>query len=84
MSVYVDDMQARCGRMKMCNMTADTHEELVVMADRIGVARRWIRYPGTLKEQFEICLSKRAAATRLGAVEVTMQDVRWHDVNQQG
>ena len=75
MSVYVDDMQASCGRMKMCHMTADTHEELVVMADRIGVARRWIQYPGTWKEHFEICLSKRAAATRFGAVEITMQEL---------
>jgi hypothetical protein len=75
MSVYVDDMEAPFGRMKMCHMTADTHAELLAMADRIGVARRWIQYPGQWKEHFDICLSKRASAIRFGAIQLSMQDL---------
>lgn len=42
MSVYVDAAIHPCGRMKMCHMMADTRPELVEMADRIGVARKWL------------------------------------------
>jgi len=72
--VYVDDMQANYGRMKMCHMLADSTAELLAMADRIGLARRWIQKPGTPYEHFDVCLSKRAAAIRAGAVEITMRD----------
>lgn len=79
MSVYVDDMRAPFGRMIMCHMFADTHEELVEMADRIGVARKWIQYPGhPVKEHFDIALSKRSLAVQAGAKEVTWADYgRW-------
>ncbi len=45
MTVYVDDMQAQYGRMKMCHMIADTDEELHAMADLIGIARKWWQSP---------------------------------------
>ena len=71
MTVYVDDMRAPFGRMVMCHMLADTTEELLAMADTIGVARKWIQYPGTHREHFDISLSKRAEAVKHGAVEIT-------------
>ena len=74
MSVYVDDMRARYGRMIMCHMTADSTEELVAMADRIGVARKWIQKAGTPFEHFDICLAKRASAVANGAIETTMRE----------
>lgn len=74
MAVYVDDMQAGYGRMKMCHMLADTTDELLAMADRIGVARRWIQKPGTTHEHFDVCMSKRAEAVKAGAVQITMRD----------
>lgn len=72
MTVYVDNMRAAFGRMKMCHMVADTDEELLAMADRIGVRRKWHQYPGTHRSHFDIALSKRALAVAAGAVEVTM------------
>jgi hypothetical protein len=75
MAVYVDDMEASFGRMKMCHMMADSTEELLEMADRIGVARRWIQKAGTPQEHFDIAKSKRALAVQHGAVEVSMREI---------
>jgi beta-lactamase superfamily II metal-dependent hydrolase len=69
--VYVDDMKAKYGRMIMCHMIADTTEELLEMADKIGVNRKWIQKQGTGQEHFDICLKKRALAVANGAQEVT-------------
>lgn len=73
--VIVDDMKAPFGRMVMCHMMADTTEELLEMADKIGVDRKWIQRPGQLGEHFDICKSKRALAIANGAQEVTTQGV---------
>lgn len=73
--VFVDDMKARFGRMTMCHLIADTSEELLAMADAIGVARKWIQHRGTYKEHFDICLSKRALAVELGAKEITWREL---------
>lgn len=77
MTVYVDNMHetklGQLGRMKMSHMIADTTEELLAMADRIGVQRRWLQYPGSHKEHFDIALSKRALAVAAGAVEIEME-----------
>jgi len=69
--VYVDDMRAPFGNMIMCHMVADSDEELLVMADKIGVQRRWHQYPGTYRSHFDIALSKRALAIKAGAKEIT-------------
>jgi hypothetical protein len=74
MPVYVDNMAASYGRMKMCHMVADTSDELLTMADKIGVARRWLQKAGTAQEHFDICLAKRAAAVRSGAIEIDMRE----------
>lgn len=75
MSVYVDDGEYRYGRMKMCHMLADTHAELIAMADEIGVAHRWLQHPGSYREHFDICLSKRRLAVRAGATQVSWRMV---------
>lgn len=71
MAVYVDDMFATYGHMKMCHMFADSTGELLEFADKIGVARKWIQKQGTYKEHFDICSSKRTKALALGAVAIT-------------
>lgn len=75
MRVYVDDMEAPYGRLKMCHMIADSTEELLAMADRIGVRRKWIQKAGTPSEHFDIAKSKRALAVAAGAIEVTMHQL---------
>lgn len=75
MSVYVDDMRAPFRGMLMCHMIADTSQELLAMADRIGVQRKWIQYPGTAKEHFDICMAKRAQALSAGAFAVTEREL---------
>lgn len=71
MTAYVDDMQAKFGRMVMCHMLADTDAELLALADTIGVQRKWHQYPGTYRSHFDIALTKRAAAVAAGAHEIT-------------
>lgn len=75
MAVYVDDMRASFGRMKMCHMIADSTDELLAMADRIGVARKWLQKAGTAHEHFDIAMSKRALAIAAGAIEISRMDL---------
>jgi hypothetical protein len=84
MAVYVDDMYdfkkynsnvGQFGRMKMSHMVADTSSELVEMANKIGVNKKWIQYPGTPREHFDICMSKRKLAIKNGAVEITWRQM---------
>lgn len=72
MAVYVDDMNAQYGRMKMVHMLADSDSELHEMADKIGVNRKWWQSPEkTSGSHYDICLSKKALAIKNGAIEIT-------------
>lgn len=75
MTVYVDNARAAFGRMKMCHMMADTTSELLAMADKIGVQRKWLQKAGTVYEHFDIALSKRVTAIALGAKEVSSREL---------
>lgn len=68
MSVYVDDARNPYGRMLMCHMVADRIEELLLMADRIGLARRHFQ-PGSFPH-FDLSLGYRDRALRHGAIAV--------------
>lgn len=74
MTVYVDDMytvpMGQFRRMKMSHMIADTEAELHKMAAAIGVARKW--YQG---DHYDVCMSVRAKAVKLGAKEVEMREL---------
>lgn len=88
MSVYVDDMYkfqlGKFGRMKMSHMAADSTAELLAMADRIGVARRWIQRAGTDREHFDVCMSARARAVAAGAIETDMRTLCARKWSQRG
>lgn len=71
MSVYVDNSRLPYNRMLMCHMLADSTAELLAIADRIGVARKWIQKSGTPYEHFDICLSKRSLAIQAGAIPIS-------------
>ena len=70
MTVFVDDVRHGYGRMIMCHMWADSLDELLAMADTIGVQRRWLQDAGEPTEHFDIALSKRALAVKAGAVVI--------------
>lgn len=72
--VYVDDYNARFRRMIMCHMVADTTEELLQMADIIGVPRKWIQDEGEYSEHFDVCLSAKKKAIAAGAKEITARE----------
>lgn len=75
MSVYVDTMKAPFGRMIMCHMIADSTEELIAMAKRIGVAPKWIQQRGQYGEHFDVCLSAKKKAIARGAKEITWREL---------
>lgn len=80
-SIYVDDayIQARVksGSLhhssRWCHMTADSTEELVAFALRLGLQAKYLQFPGTWKEHFDITEPKRKKAVLLGAVEVSFR-----------
>lgn len=58
-------MNAAYRGMTMCHM----------MADKIGVQRKWIQKAGTPHEHFDICLSKKKKAVAMGAKEVGWKEM---------
>lgn len=69
MAVYVDDVRYRFGRMIMCHLWADSETELSEMARKIGVDSKWIQRPPKASwVHFDISLSKKSLALRLGAI----------------
>ena len=74
MAVYVDDMNAKYRGMIMSHMLADSTEELLEMADKIGVARKWIQKAGTPYEHFDISKGSKHKALKLGARQITWRD----------
>lgn len=78
MTVYIDDMQ-RPARVRngtgfvtgtWSHLMADTTEELVAFAKRIGMNPRWIQKAGTPIEHFDVTEPRRQHALRLGAVAI--------------
>jgi hypothetical protein len=75
MPVYVDCMNAVFRNMVMCHMVADTSQELLDMADKIGIQRKWIQDAGTKHEHFDVCLSKKKLAIKHGAIEIGWREL---------
>jgi hypothetical protein len=76
MTVYVDDMGAKLGRMKMSHMIADTTLELDRMARLIGVDKKWRQHSGDFaRKHYDVCRSKKALAVKLGAVPITLRQL---------
>ena len=80
-AIYVDDAyiqaKVRSGSLshnsRWCHMTADTTEELVEFALKLGLQAKYIQFWGTWKEHFDVTEPKRKKAVLLGAVEVSFR-----------
>jgi len=75
MPVYVDNLYQEYRGMTMCHMMADTQAELLEMADSIGLQHKWIQCPNTIREHFDVSLSKRQKAIELGAQPITKREL---------
>ena len=96
MSVYVDPLIAtrpyrkseneRWNWRQSCHMTADTEEELHVMANRLGLKRAWFQnhHPNPLLWHYDLTANKRKQALRLGAVERTHQQFAEQFIQSKG
>jgi hypothetical protein len=84
MTVYVDDMRAPFRHMVMCHMIADTSDELRTMARRIGLAEKWIQRENEPGEHFDVCLSKRAACIKAGAIPISYRELARMALNRSG
>lgn len=79
MSVYVDDANIavsvpngkRTVTSRWCHMTADSTAELLDMASAIGLKHVWIQRAGKPGEHFDLTITRRRAAVRAGAIEIT-------------
>ncbi len=82
MNVYVDDafIQAsvpngrRVHTSRWCHLTADSTEELLAFARRLGMRQSWLQRAGRPGEHFDLTAPKRVLAVRLGAVEITTRE----------
>ena len=71
MSVYVDPAKFPFRGYIMCHMIADSLNELHIMADLIGMERRWFQTPPNASHpHYDIPEDKRLHAISLGAIEV--------------
>jgi uncharacterized protein DUF4031 len=81
MTVYVDPLfqwptGPRCFRGGCCHMTADTVDELVRFAWRIGLREKWLQDgERAARFHFDVTPERRAHAVRLGAVEVSSREL---------
>ena len=77
--VYVDNFYTtgagNFGRMKMSHMIADTRKELLEMAYKIGLQKRWIQSYGTTREHFDVSINTRKKAISYGAIEIGFREL---------
>lgn len=78
MTVYVDQFfsttpSKKWRHYKACHMWADSLEELLLMAAKIGLDKRWIQRKSII--HFDLSESKRELAVAYGAKEVTWRDM---------
>lgn len=78
MSTYVDDMRLPArppgyrgrGTPRWSHLMADTHDELLAFARRLGLNPSWIQHEGRPTEHFDVTDTVRQKALRLGAIPI--------------
>ena len=75
MPVYVDEIRTYSSGA-WCHLMADSDEELYAFAAKLGLSRGWTHlHRGRVEVlHYDLRPSKRAAAVRLGAIEVKAKD----------
>jgi hypothetical protein len=68
MAVYVDRFRTPFRQIVMSHMLADTLDELLAMADQVGLRRQWLHADPV--PHFDISQAKRKAAIDAGAIEI--------------
>ena len=79
MSVYVGVLFPTCPTQQWryrqaAHLYADSDDELVAFATRIGLLPTWLQAPGTYKAHFDLTKAKRAAAVAAGAIEQSQRE----------
>lgn len=76
MAVYVDPLINYGWKLgPSCHMTADTLEELHIMAALIGMKASWFQNkPGSLPH-YDLVKSRRTKAIQLGAIKITIRQM---------
>jgi len=78
-AIYVDDYRQpaevqngeRIFHGRWSHLMADSHEELMAAAERLGLRPEWLQHAGTRREHFDVLLGKRAKAIGIGAQEIS-------------
>jgi len=73
--VYVDNINRKYRGMIMNHMIADSHSELMDMAEKLDLNPKWIQHEGTKKEHFDICKQYKVHALKNGAKEVHFKEL---------
>lgn len=74
MTVFVDDMRLRRHLTRRparwSHLFADTTEELLEFAGRLGLRPEWLQHAGTHREHFDVTDTVRRRALAAGAVAI--------------
>lgn len=85
MAVYVDAAFIPYGRMRMSHMWADSLDELLAMADTIGLQRKWLQKPPKASwVHFDVAMVTREKAIAAGAIEMDKYAASEFDARQKG
>ena len=74
MAVYVDNARIPYRYWLSSHMMADSTDELIDMAEAVGLQAKWIQAAGTYREHFDLSQGKRAEAIRRGAIPLTLRE----------
>jgi hypothetical protein len=76
MAVYVDPLTENGWHLgPNCHLCADSLPELHAFARRIGMRRTWFQPDNRRLPHYNLTAQRRAAALRLGAVEITRRQL---------
>lgn len=73
MTVYVDNANIKYKNYRMFHMIADTEEELLEMALKIGLKASYWQYKGTYRSHFDISTNKKKEALKQGAINIDIR-----------